>query len=427
MYPASEFEMSLDVFQQVFSLSLASNLVNFDNGTQACLQKALQLRLGIALKGVPGWQVVWGPVVRKKKPEDDTTGPGNSWYVAFHPNLKFEDGSVHPTYVIAIAGTPEESKDVWFNQTFAVDSVTDFNAWVAGGIEALPVVVRPPSIKPGTPYIATGIVNPVHALLTIPAPEGAACPGKTLLDFITDVDASGGNKFITTGHSLGGALSSTLTLALVSAGVIPANTTLTYPTAGPSPGNKGFTDLFAVTFPPRKSDSAKSYQGWNLNLVNTLDIISQAWSVQRKVSPEQNLYNIPPIYGKPVLPLVRGLTLVAIVHSLRSGVLYFPLPSQYFSGDPPPSPPTSSKEFLQIFGLQHQQVYFDEVGVQFLEVDVPVPCPGLTPKTEDERWFNYPLITWFQWAREHPEDAEKAIKEAEGTDEAKDFLTEASN
>ena len=425
MYPASE--MSLDVFQQVFSLSLASNLVNFDNGTQACLQKALQLRLDIALKGVPGWRVVWGPVVWKKKPEDDTTGPSNSWYVAFHPNLKFEDGSVHPAYVIAIAGTPEESKDVWFNQAFAVDSVTDFNAWVAGGIEAKPVVVRPPSIKPGNPYIATGIVNPVHVLLTTRAPEGAACPDKTLLQFITSVDTSGGSKFITTGHSLGGALSPTLALALVSAGVIPPDITLTYPTAGSSPGNKGFADLFVSTFPRLKSDSAKSYQGWNLNLVNTIDIVPQVWSVQKKVSPKQNLYNIPPIYGKPVLPIVRGLTLVAIVHSLRSGVLYFPLPSQYFSGDPPPSPPTSLKEFLQIFGLQHQQVYFDEAGVQFPELDVPVPCPELTPKTEDEKWFNYPLIAGFQWAREHPEDAEKAIKEAEGTDEAKDFLAEASN
>ncbi|KAG8216222.1 hypothetical protein J3R82DRAFT_8260 [Butyriboletus roseoflavus] len=419
--------MPLDVFQQVFSLSLVSNLVNGLKGTQTDLQIALQLGLTFALPVIGDqWEVVWGPVVWKNQPDEATTGPDNSWYVAYHPSLQFEDGSVRPTYVIAIAGTPLEAEYVWIKENFAVNSVSDFTAWVAGGIQNPPVIVPAKSIVPGVPYIATGTVNTVHLLLTRPAPPGAASAGTTLLDFITKLDQSASPRLITTGHSLGGTLSPSLALALVSAGLISADATLTYPSAGASPGNSGFTDLFSQTFPPRKSADASSYQGWNLNLVNTLDIVPQAWCPLKPLSPPQNLANIPPIYGTPVLPIVRGATIVFAVHALSSGALYKPLPSQYFTASPPSVPPTSLEEFLQVLGPQHQLAYFNEVGITVPTLnESQVLGAGLSEKSKDEIRFNYPVIAELEWAREHPKEAQKVIEGAEDTPEAQDYLAES--
>ena len=417
--------MSLDVFQQVFALSIASNLVYDLKGTQSSLQAALRLGLTLALPTIgTGWEIKWGPVVWKNKPDNAETGPDNSWYIAYHPRLQFEDGSVHPTYVIAVAGTPVESVYVWTKQTFAVNTVADFNAWVASGIQNRPVVVPPKDVIEGNTYIAKGIADGVHLLLTTPAPEGAVSPGTTLLDFITNVDKSASPRFIATGHSLGGALSPSLALALVSSGYISRETTLTYPSAAPSPGNIGFADYFAQTFPARES-SEVSYKGWNLNLVNILDVAPQAWAVLRSVSPAQNLGNIPAIYGRPIIPFVLGATIVFALHALSSGVRYKALPSQYFSSTPPSDPPTTLAEFVRLLGPAHIGAYINEVGI-------PTPTlgkstildKGLREKTEAEIRYNYPVISDFEWALEHPKEAQEAIDEAKGTAEGKAFLSE---
>ena len=51
-------------------------------------------------------------------------------------------------YGIAIASIPPEAK--YINQSFAVNSVADFNARVAGGIQNPPVVVPAAHILPHT-------------------------------------------------------------------------------------------------------------------------------------------------------------------------------------------------------------------------------------------------------------------------------------
>ena len=357
--------MALDIFQQVFSLSLAANWVNVVDGNQASLQRAFQLALAseVPLIGA-GWQLVWGPVVLKTAADNDQTGPENSCYVAFHPRLRFEDGSLHPTYVVAVAGTPKTSLNVW-KKNLAVHTVTDIRAWVAGGVRNCPEVVPKRDIKLGGAYIASGTVKTVHSLLTTAPPKGAASAGTTLLDFITaNIGKRASPRFIATGYSLGGAVAPSLALSLVLAGYIPPDHTLTYPIAGPSPGSSGLTDLFVQIFPPRYCGRA-SYQGWNLNLVNKLDVVPQAWCISQLVSPEQNLGNVPAIYGKPTMNLVRHATRLAKSWSAISCVLYKPLPGRYFSGTRPAYTPNKLTEFMKIARQQHEEAYFQEVGVLY--------------------------------------------------------------
>ena len=399
--------MSLDVFQQVFALSRASGAVNYDKGRQKTLQEQLQSQLNSALPLIGAdWKLVWGPVVWKHAPENASTGPDNSWYIAYHPNLQYEDGSVHPTYVIAIAGTPAKSLYVWAQENFAVITVSNFKAWVANGIQNPPF----PSLHllPDGAYIATGTVNTIHLLLTTTSPESAASPGTTLLDFITNVDQSACPRFISTGHSLGGALSPSLALALVTAGAIPADRTLTYPTAGPSPGDVGFTELFVQTFPPRKLPGAASYQGWNLNLVNTLDPVPQAWAINTSLSPKQNLFDIPGLYGDPILIGVKLTVWLGAIWSGSSGVVYKSIPSQYFTGTPPPAAPTDLSAFLKVVSREHVDAYTAEVGISMpLAEEDQVLRAGLTRKTVHETRYNFPVIIDFEWALDNPEQAQE--------------------
>lgn len=361
---------------------------------------------------------------KNKLADVDSTGPDNAWFIAMHPKLEFEDGSVHLTYVIAIAGTPPKSVFAWGVEDFGVGSVVNFSSWVASGFPDPLTTISILDFIPGEAYISRGTATGLYALLTVPAPEGAVSAGTTLLDFVTNLDKSASPRFITTGHSLGGALSPSLALTLVTAGTIPADLALTYPSAGASPGDTNFADLFAKTFPARPSNQPGSYKSWNRNLVNTRDMVPQAWCNQKSLSSEQNLENIPTLYGLPVVPLVGGLTLMIIAKTLLLGVMYMPIPSQYFTGPAPATVPLTLIEFMQTAGVQHVQYYVKEVGIPMPKLSESLKLShGLLEKGENEKLFDYPLLGAFQWARENPEEAQKAIEKVKGTEEANDFLT----
>ncbi|KAH7882545.1 hypothetical protein F5I97DRAFT_1931092 [Phlebopus sp. FC_14] len=413
--------MSLDVFQQVFSLSLAANAVNNYTGTQANLQAALTVLVSKALPAVGDWNVVWGPVVWKNDPDNAQTGPDNSWYIAFNPALTFEDGSVHPTYVVAIAGTANKSTYAWTHENFAVNSVADFNQWVAGGINNSPEPVKAKDIVPGAVYVAIGTIKAVHTLLTFPAPPGTASAGTSLLDFLSQIEGVDTDRVVFTGHSLGGALSPTLALSLVTSGVLPPSGVLAYPSAGASPGNRGFADLFAATLPARQSPSSGTggYQVWNLNLANTLDIVPQAWCAVPSLSPHQNLDNIPPIYGKPAVPLVAGAVFLAKVQAFQSGTIYTPIQSHLVSGTPPVAPPTTIQEFLQEAMPQHGEFYIKLLGITLPTVKESFSREyGLVEKTQSQKLLEYPVIANVEWAAEHPEEVQTAIDAEKASDPA---------
>ena len=388
------------VFRQVFSLSIALDSICHFTGTTENLQNAHRKRVNDTLaslnpKGLSSqrcmWQLSWGPVVWKNGTDTSTASPDLSWYAAYHDNLEFEDGSLHPTYVMAIAGTPGTS----FNR------VVDFDAYVSDGqFKTPPKEVFAGSLDANKAYLSLSTARAIHTLLTSPAPSAVGV--RTLLGFINAVKSTKEltartlPRFVFTGHSCGGAIASSVALALVSGGVIPAERTSTYSTAAPSLGNAPFANLFERTFRARQMDSAEVYNSWNINLVNTLDAVPQAWCHQRYVSPSQNLSNIPIIYGTPIIPDVIRTTDVLITSASDSGMVFKPLPSRYFSGIPPSAPPANLEEFLRIAVQQHVEAYLHEVKVTVTEPDMSQD--GLNAKKENDVRLNYPVIHDFERA-----------------------------
>ena len=170
----------------------------------------------------------------------------------------------------------------------------------------------------------TGTAIIVHTALTDPS-SGAASASLTLHEFLSGIPASSLTRLVFTGHSLGGVLSPTLALALVTSGALKAEA-LVYPIAGPSPGNGSFANLFS-----------HEYAVWNTNIINSLDIVPQVWCTKPEDSPSQNLDNISPIYGSPVLPTIEwGIAFLRAKANLVDTV-YMPLQSRIISGGSPTS------------------------------------------------------------------------------------------
>ncbi|KAF8754709.1 hypothetical protein RHS01_06090 [Rhizoctonia solani] len=81
--PTSSDGSNYDVFQQVFQLSAASNIVRKCKGNSEDLQRKMADNLPQALSSAgAGWEVVWGPVIWKAQPNRRNTPYGNAWYVA---------------------------------------------------------------------------------------------------------------------------------------------------------------------------------------------------------------------------------------------------------------------------------------------------------------------------------------------------------
>lgn len=394
-----------DVFQQVFALSMASNALYTSKGDNDALLNCLQAKLPGIVSAINGqWKVVWGPVIWKAQPDNADTGPDNTWFVAYSPSVTFDDGSTREAYVVAVAGTNASSTYGWY-ENLAVGRVVDFPAWVKGGVTELPVPVNKVDIVLTGTYAAYGTVTAVHTLLTEPSPPGSASAGLTLHKYLTGILASESTRVVFTGHSLGGTLSPTLALALASSGALKGEGVV-YPTAGASPGNGAFANLFAKTFPPSPSTPPNTgYAVWNRNIINPRDIIPQAWCTKRLLSHAQNLKNIPSIYGLPTLPLVELVVFLLKASANKSHTVYIPLPSHILPDVKPETTPGNVTEFLGIALGNHNTFYNKVFGVELPVID----CPELTKKTEKEILLEYPVIGDIEWGKEHPVEAEAAV------------------
>jgi hypothetical protein len=393
----------------MFALSMVANTANDYKGTQSVLQRRLQTELpGIIKARVSGqWEVVWGPVVWKAEPGNSSSGPDNSWFVAYNPSVIFDDGSTHETYVVAIAGTAMTSMRDWETENLEVDKVVDFSAWVASGITQPPVSVNPEDVIPDGTYAAKGTATAVYTLLIEPSPSGAASEGLTLCDFLSGIRASSSTRLVFTGHSLGGALSPTMALALVRSGALHGKV-LVYPSAGPSPGNGSFAKLFAQTFPASQTTSSVEYAVWNTNIINSLDIVPQAWCTKPKQLPAQNLDNIPLIYGPPIINFIEVCIFFLKAKADISRTVYIPIQSRILSGGNPTSTGGDMISFLREAVMNHTTFYSKLFGVVVSKFMLKMG-DELIEKTESEQFLGYPVIGDIEWGNEHRDEAEAAV------------------
>ncbi|QRV93668.1 Lipase (class 3) [Ceratobasidium sp. AG-Ba] len=341
---------SYNVFQQVFKLSFASNLVRKVEDPAPELEKELA---GALADISPEWTVSWGPVVWKEFTRNPVAVQGNAWFVAYNQSLRFDDGQSYPTYVVAIAGTTGVY-DV-AKEDAACGQVVDIDDWAVPGLTCIQSAPQPiqntASLSSETAYISNGFAQALFHILNA-TPQGST---QSLPDFLQSALKSQSDaKIVITGHGLGGALAPLLAYVLAKTETVPQANMYAYPTAGPSPGNMAFVNNFGRIFPSNPG-KLTGYQNWNVNVVNPLDIVPCAYCTD----PEHNtlvLQSIPTMYGNPSLGIVN----TAVEHLEKlAGRLYYPL--KYATIDSPvpvPSPaPGDFKEWRQIALSQHIDAY----------------------------------------------------------------------
>ena len=280
------------------------------------------------------WTVVWGPVVYQV--------PGsrlsdNAMVVAQRAG---EDGKP-PQLVVANSGTNPTSAFGWLIEDSAV---TVQVPWRYGN-------------PPAGAKISLGTFTGFSILQHMKPAAGFAGSGLKIRDFLATQTASEVDVTLT-GHSLGGALSPTLTLWLSDTRDRwdpSANATLAcQPTAGATPGNAAFATYYD-----------NELAGSTNRIFNRIDMVPQAWE-------KDDLEQVPGLYKPQISPglLVRLFVELAISISRFGG--YTQLVEQTATGfagqvDTAIIDPKKSKfeNFFVQTGFQHVMAYHQFMGVRF--------------------------------------------------------------
>ncbi|KAG8623503.1 hypothetical protein KVT40_008479 [Elsinoe batatas] len=362
-----------DIFQQIYVQAFAADLMSVVSGSEWALQLAFSwaVKKAIAIlnkQSPPDWAVQWGPRLFK----DNTLGSAgldNAWFISFASGVKYLDGSSFDTYVLSIAGTAVVSKADWLIQDFKVQEVVDFSAWIKlWGKDSIPPPTPATDVSTGGPFVAYGTSFGVYNLVSQPQTRDDKDPTNTIIKFITGLQPGKKTRLVVTGHSLGGALAPYLSLALAQSGLLDPNIELlVVPAAGATPGDEAFSTMYSQKFPTRR-EANKSYQAWSADFYNTLDIVPQAFQAIK--GADRSLYNIPNIYGiitepitvqKVLLPVAAGIGL-----GVLSGIKYFPIDGNAFTGPKPSGIPDSFTAFMLEAVKQHVLAYTDEIGITSL-------------------------------------------------------------
>lgn len=409
---------SLDAYQQVFGMAGLANRAGGYNGFGIQLQQQLQYDLSYYFNNVPpvkimdqktpstanpsavselgNWDLVWGPALIEEKNEKGVpTGVAdNALYVVKSNAVAFPGGPTLPTYVVAIAATNPSSLYDWETEDFSVAEVVNWTTYNPSNFA--------PSAYNGTdPYISKGTATGISILLGLESPPSAASPNTTLQQFLAGLNPDPGTAIIFCGHSLAGALSPTLALYLKENKDLDAfGVTLVYPTAGPTPGEAAFANLFNSKFPPLPpgwQQQTGTYQSWNTMHWNNLDVVPHAW-------PVSELEKIATIYGQAtnnMTPyILQTLQKLAIDDSSKSGASYTRIQNQSLPGQLQTTiktPPETLQDYMLQLGVQHVAMYNGipatgpnpQVNGLILPQPLPKPAvlnlvPGVTAVTESE-------------------------------------------
>ncbi|HEX5725565.1 MAG TPA: hypothetical protein VFX98_08875 [Longimicrobiaceae bacterium] len=310
----------------VFQLSMYSNLVSGMTGPdlEGRLYAAIKTELDKeeTKKKIGAWSIVWGPVVKQF---DTRLYAVNAMYVA-------ESVKEPGTYVIGIAGTNPSSLFDWLVEDAFVSKQT-------------PWVFAP---RTGA-RISRGTAIGLAILLNAKPGGNRPGAGTTLLDFARGIGKKAGQKVIVSGHSLGGALSATVTLWLHDVRIIwdpERKVELSgLPTAGPTAGNGAFA---------RYSDRSISVA----RFANAIDVVPHAWQAS-------DLAKIPTLYAPHIEPNAEINRLVKIAEDISAGGDYtqivhdtgwFPFPVDRKIINPVLG---SFLNFLRQLAYQHTTAYLD--------------------------------------------------------------------
>ncbi len=321
------------VQQQVFSLSWLINSAAANKWDTIQLQSAINA----ISSNIGTWTVVWGPCLYYPS---SNTPVANAMFVA-----QGDDGNGNPVYVVAIAGT---------NKSSTYD-------WMSEDLDATPI--QWPYANNSALQVTTGDNLGLSILLQM------SSNGNTLQQFLASIQNKNKASLWFTGHSLGGALSPMMTLALMD-----SNSTLNsgsdnvsignwgsaslLATAGPSIGNQAFVNYF---FSALGSSVTPASFVWN-----AIDVVPHAWN-----AATMNAITNPNIYGLALSStscLAITIQKLQAAASAQSYVMFQPNssfngPLQSYSNSYLWNP---QSKFLAQTAYQHVNAYVTAFGTTWL-------------------------------------------------------------
>jgi hypothetical protein len=327
--------------QKAFVFSMISSAAANMDGTPPQLEQSVIRKFDKVTTAYPQylgapWQLVWGPVVYQHQ-ETESRVADNTAFVARGTG----DGG-KPVYIVAIAGTnPQSAFDV-FTEDLSVLQQDSFGRPLQG------------KIANGT-RIGRDVIESLVS-------------GVSLLEFLRNVGGEDAT-IVFAGHSLGGALVPVVAVDYVAnQNLDPKRYANIYlcPTAGPTPGDLFFENLYSRTFRAR--------DGFNVNLVSSLDPVPHAWN---------DLGKIRTIYKKNNLDAVCINRLTGLLEAKLLGIPYVTLPRSEFTATfnedlkPPVFGDNTAVQYAVQALYQHINGYIVHLTPELLP---DLAIPPLTPK-----------------------------------------------